>query len=42
MRLFGIQAIQRRRIEPGHHVGIWREGRWIIVDLWRWRFELVR
>jgi hypothetical protein len=33
--------IQRRNI-AGRHIGIWREGRWFIVDLWRWRFEFVR
>jgi hypothetical protein len=36
--------IQKRTISrsTGHHVGIWREGRWFVIDLWRYRFEIVR
>jgi hypothetical protein len=33
----------KRRIYPGHHVGIWRQQPgWIVVDIWTLRLEFIR
>lgn len=37
--------VQRRNIDGRARfpwVRVWREGRWVVVDVWRWRWEFVR